>query len=267
MPGKGYFYPSESSAVWHDKFGIRRVAGTCMRKSYLRLTGAPVTNPPDAYNEWIFALGKAVEEILVEQWKQMGIWVENNLKFLDAERSISGEIDVILTEPNGSLFGVEVKSFYGYQATRDLIGNTKVKAAPKTSQLIQAMIYVDQFKDILSYFKMVYYARDSAARNEFDITLVPIDGKRYPAINGEVDSRFSLEDVYERFAILKQYLQAKELPPADFELRWSEEKINQRKELGEVSKSAYEEWQKKKTSIGDWQCRFCPYKVNCWGKK
>lgn len=270
LPRGIHFYPSEGSAKWTDSNGVIRIAGACLRKSYFRCTGAKTDGPNTPYTEWIFALGKHVEEILVEQWKQMGIWVANNLKFYDPVRNVSGEIDVVLSDPDGKPFGVEVKSFYGYQSTRDICGNKSVQARPKTSQLMQTLIYVDQCKDKLDYFKMVYYARDSAARNEFDITLTFDAEKKVhrPTINGIIDYRFTLEDIYNRYDQLAQYILDEEVPAPDFELVWDPEKVEQRKALKEVSKTAYEKWQKNpgKYPIGDWQCRWCNYSHQCWPK-
>lgn len=257
LPRRQAFYPSEASTTWIDSHGINRVAGSCLRRSYFRYTGEVVATPPDPYSEWIFALGISVEKILIEQWKCMGIWVANNIKFYDQERNISGELDSILTEPDGTLYGVEVKSFYGYQATRDLIGNTKVSPAPKTSQLLQTLVYIDQCKNLVDYFKMVYYARDSANRTQFDITLTQDGEFQRPTVNGVIDYRFTMEDIYDRYALLAEYVAQHEIPPRDYEIAWDPKKIEERKAIGEVSKTAYEAWKKNNKSIGDWQC-FAP---------
>jgi len=266
LPREPHFYPSEASAVWVDKNGLTRVAGACLRSCWYRYTGKVEAAPTSPYTQWIFALGKHVEMILVEEWKQMGIWIDNNLKFFDKEKNVSGELDVILIEPDtGQLYGVEVKSFYGYMATRDICGNKSVKGRPKVSQLMQTLIYADQCKDFLPYFKMVYYARDAADRREFDITIT--DGNK-PTIDGEVDTRFTMDDIYDRFATLLDYVDQEEPPPRDFEIVWGPDKVESFKAAGEVSKSAYEKWKKNPAlnPIGDWQCRYCSYANTCWNK-
>lgn len=272
LPRGKHFYPSESSARWIDSHGISRVAGTCLRQAWYRLSGKFKPSEKDPYGMWIFALGKHVEEILVEQWKEMGVWIANNVRFYDAERNISGEVDCVLIDPeSGEKYCVEVKSFYGYMATRDLCGNTKVTARPKTSQMLQALIYVDQGRKhgLWNYVKMVYYARDSAARNEFDLTLVEDGELLRPAVDGVIDYRFTMDDIYDRYEELKAAHEAGVPPPRDFELSWDTEKVNQRKAIGEVSKTAYEKFCKspKKNPIGDWQCRYCGYAEHCWSDK
>jgi hypothetical protein len=268
LPRTNFFYPSEASVEWIDQYGIKRVAGTCLRQSYFRLTKQVDAIPPDPYSEWIFALGKAVEEILVEQWKQMGIWVANNVKFFDPIHLISGEIDVVCTDPEGKPFGVEVKSFYGYHATKELCGAKGQEGRPKTSQLLQSLLYVDICKKhgVLEYFKMIYKARDSASEAEFDIDIIDDNGAKHPTINGNVDHRFTVNDIYSRYQKLQQYIDNKEVPNNDFEISWDLRKIDERRQIGEVSKTAYEKWEKnpKRDPIGDWQCRYCPFKKVCW---
>ena len=119
LPRKPAWYPSEASVSWVDSNGETQIRGTCMRAAYFRYTGifSEHRKPHDAYTMWIFALGKAVEEILVEQYKQMGIWVDNNVKFYDPERNISGEVDIFLEDPETKkLIVTECKSFFGYYA-------------------------------------------------------------------------------------------------------------------------------------------------------
>jgi Holliday junction resolvase-like predicted endonuclease len=231
------------------------------------MTDGDKAEPNSPYTEWIFALGNAVEQILVEQWKQMGIWVANNVKFYDKERNISGEVDVILRNPEtGGLVVAEVKSLYGYHAVRDVVkGTRKIVPRPKTSQLLQAVIYADYFKDTVECVKMVYYARDSAARREYDITLVQSGetGRHHPCIDGQVDDRFTLEDIYDRYEELREHLENGVLPPRDYEKEFSPEKIEQFRKLGDVSKTAYEEWKKGKSVPGDWQCRYCNFSSIC----
>lgn len=270
LPRGLHFYPSEASAKWVDHHGIHRVAGQCLRQSWYRITGNIGASTPDAYSEWIFALGKAVEEILVEQWKQMGIWVANNVKFYDTERNLSGELDVVLSEPDGTLFGAEIKSFYGYNATKDIMGNKSAIGKPKTSQLLQCLVYVDLCKrlNIIQYFKMVYYARDSASRKEFDIGLLQDGEFLRPTINNVIDYRFTMEDIYDRYEELAEYVRTNQTPPRDFDLVWDADKVNQRYAIGEVAETKFQKWQKKPTQnpIGDWQCRYCGYTQHCWNK-
>lgn len=270
MPGNQFFNPSAASVAWEDMYGMQKVSGACLRQSWYRYMGVEGAKDNTAYSEWIFALGKAVEEILVEQWKMMGCWVANNVKFYDLERNLSGEIDVVISDPDNKLVTVEVKSFYGYMATKEICGSPKQVGKPKISQLLQTLIYVDMCKKyhIADYAKMIYYARDSAARAEFDIDLVEQNGVHYPTINGVIDYRFTLEDIYKRYEQLQYYLDTKQLPPRDYELVYSPEKMKQLGQTGQLSKTVWEAFQKnpkrKDAQAGDWECRYCPFTNICW---
>ena len=258
-----------------------------MRNSFFRYKKlfGEIASPYDAYTQWIFATGKGVEEILVEQWKQAGIWVDNNVDFYIPERGIHGEIDCVLRDPNtGENFGVEVKSFAGYNATVGIMGNKYTPGKPKDSQLLQTLVYTHTFREKLPYFKMIYYARDTGERKEYDITLVSdaSDGteRLRPAIDGKPDPRFTMDDVWGRYERLAQYEAEGIIPPPDYSKRWSAEKIERRWALGEslkqnprsrnneVAKTRYADWKRnpEKNPIGDWQCNYCKYAEVCWGE-
>jgi hypothetical protein len=267
LPRPSTFYPSEASVSWTDSNGIKRTAGACLRQVWYRLTAQPGFIKPDAYAQWIFALGKAVEAILIEEWKQMGVWVDNNVKFYNEDTNISGEIDAFLTEPGGVLHAVEVKSFAGYQAKKEIIGNKGCAGAPKVSQMLQALIYTDLGRTLkrFNYTKMVYYARDTGDRTEFDIDLVDTNGHLHPLVNGKIDSRFTMQDIYDRYALLKEYWDSKQMPPRDYDINYDIDKVHLHQSVGDISKTAFEDWKKNpaKNPIGDWQCRYCGYRNIC----
>jgi CRISPR/Cas system-associated exonuclease Cas4 (RecB family) len=270
LPRLHSLYPSEASVVYPVPGGSMKTEGKCLRSVYYRIIGEEVPTQADPYSEWIFATGKGVENILIEYWKCMGIWVDNNVKFFDAKRNISGEIDVILSEPDGTLFGVECKSFAGYSATKEVIGNFHQPGKPKTSQLLQTLIYVDLCRElgIIDYFKMIYYARDSGQRREYNISLTEDGGQWRPTIDGIIDYRFTMQDVYDRYALLNDYVENKILPPRDYELVYSDEKIEGLNKLGEIAKTKYDKCKNnhEKNPIGDWECRYCNYCKVCWQK-
>jgi len=285
MPRRASWYPSEASVEWVDEHGEHRVAGGCARASYFRYKKlfGDVAADYDAYTQWIFATGKGVENILVEQWKEAGIWVANNVDFYDPDRGIHGEIDAILHDPvRDEDFGVEVKSFAGYNATVGIMGNKTIAGTPKDSQYLQTLVYRSAFDGQLPYFKMIYYARDSGERTQYDIDLISdastgVELHR-PTINGVPDKRFTMEDIYERYDRLAEYERQNEIPPADYSAAWDAKKIERRYAIGnslkknarsrntEVAKTRYDNWKRNPTAnpIGDWQCNFCRWKPVCF---
>lgn len=62
------------------------------------------------------------------------------------------------------------------------------------------------------------------------------------------------------------------LPPADYQYRYSDQKIEAGASKGLIGQTKYKEWKTWKNGkrrkagvpiIGDWQCRYCPYKYPC----
>jgi len=266
-----HFYPSEASVQAYDKHGDMVTYGNCLRKSYFRCSGEYEGSPYDARTQFIFAMGNAVEDLLVEQWKQMGIWVANSVKWINKETNVSGELDAILREPGtGQQYGVEVKSFYGYFAEKELFGNKSQKGFPKMGQLLQTLCYAEHFRDRLPYFRLAYFGRDSVLRRTFKIELQDEGDVTYPVIDGEPLKSFSMNDVTARYKKLADCLETKTVPPGDFELRYPDWKVEDFFKKGKVAKTNYEKFKKgkldKNKPLGDWECNYCQFKQVCWQK-
>lgn len=267
-PYKGSFRPSEASVVYFDEDGDKVTEGGCLRAAFYRLKGFEAA-PDDARAQMIFAMGNAVESFLVEQWKQMGIWVDNDVRFFNADYGfpLKGALDTILVEPpDAKLYGVEVKSFYGYYATREIMGNSKVKGKPKMGYLMQALIYSQIFRKELYCFRLVFMARDDPSQHRtFKIELHEEDGLTYPKVDGEVWRQFTVEDILDRYRKLQEYLDKDELPPRDYEDAYSDEKIEDLFSRGKLSKAKYTAHTKGK-KVGDWNCAYCRYRDQCYKK-
>jgi CRISPR/Cas system-associated exonuclease Cas4 (RecB family) len=265
LPRGIHYYPSEASVTWVDSHENPCVSGSCLRKSFFRATGREGAEGYDAYMQWIFALGKAVEKILVEEWKQMGILVANNIRFYDAEHNISGEVDVIVRDHKGNNVCIEAKSFYGYYAEKEICGNYKKQGRPKDSHLLQLLVYLYKCRDHFPYGKLMYKARDSDKRAEFDVKLHDVEGglTRF-SVNGVLDYRFTIEDIFSRYKLLDDHVKSMTIPENDFELVWDAEKVERKFQLGEVGKTKYNNWKSKKEKLGDWQCRYCNYTKVCF---
>jgi hypothetical protein len=258
-------YPSEASVVIKDKEGFEHTEGTCLRAAFMRSTGKVTPAPTEARGERIMSVGKTIEQWFIERWKEMGIWVDNNVKFYWPEYNISGELDVILAEPmTGDPFGVECKTFYGYDAAKTIFGSKWKPGFPKINQLLQALVYTYHFRDRLKYFKMVYMDRSDTRHKEFKIEVTEFEGKWWPVVDGKRVTEFSINDVLERYKMLNHYIDNDVMPPRDYELYWDPARVEREKENGNVSKTAYADWKKGKRKLGDWQCRYCPYKNPCW---
>src|SRR3990167_3171781 len=206
VPSKHY-YPSEASVISKDSDGDSIVLGACQRASYFRVT-LPFGEGerPSARMEYIFAQGKMIENWLVEQWKRMGIFEANSVRFQIPEYNISGELDVVIREPpppagDGKLAIVEIKTIYGYNATKEIFGNKSTVGQPKPQNLLQTLIYLYAFQDKFEHAKLIYVARDNPTnRREFRIELSKDSaGILWPVIDGQVKSDYSVQDILKRY--------------------------------------------------------------------
>jgi len=264
-----HLYPSEASVEVPQPDGSTKIIGGCHRAAWLRMTGVAKTNPSDAFGLRVMGVGIQVENWLQSEWKGMGILVASNKKFYWAEHNISGELDAVLTEPDtGIMYGVEVKSFYGYYAGKQILGNKSQKGEPKETQLLQTLVYAYYFKDRLPYFRMFYMERGDGQVKEFIISVKEVGGVWYPVIDGQLQSLYSMDDVIERYQMLNEYVNNENLPPRDYDKIWTNARVEMEREHDNIGKTRYAKWQKdkKKYPIGDWNCQYCNYKEFCYEK-
>lgn len=271
------FYPTEASAEYRDLSQASErtvIVGKCIRAAFYRCSGmfedAKVETTPR--REIIFSMGKLLEMGVVEYFKQMGLWIDNNIKIFDTDRKISGEIDVFIRDPRtNSIIGVEIKTYYGYSAEKQIEGNYHNKGAPKIEHVLQAALYLDHVQNSLKLpvrqFKILYINRGTGHMSEFNLTLEVREGQVYVAINDEIMGDFPMASVYQRYSLLAQYLASKEIPPPDYMLHYPPNLIEEKRMKGDISDSAYKNYKRNpnKYPIGDWQCGYCDFKKVCWG--
>ena len=154
-------------------------------------------------------------------------------------------------------------------AEKEIMGNKGKKGFPKMNQLLQTLIYLNHFRDKLPYFRMAYFARDSVKRKTFKIELEQEGKILYPKVEGEVVRTFSVQDILARYKDLSHHLEIQVVPANDFELQYSDDKIEDFFKKEKVAKTKYQKWKSKKLGkyeyIGDWQCSYCKMKNICWG--
>lgn len=276
------FYPSAASCVSETD---GEIIGSCIRENYYRCAGYEPSDKDTAYSQYIFAAGKVWENWIIEQFKQMGLFLGNNIKFVDLERYISGEIDLVLKDPAdpSKKLIVEIKTWYGYDATKDILGTAYQHPRPKDSNLLQAFIYLGQFIGQIEKDILLYLSRENQSRNQFQVEMIEKDGKHYPKITtfwqksntsdktfSYIDWRISLEAIYSRYDQLMNYLKNGILPKGDFRHSYTPDEIEQRHKDGLISKTAYEKWQKDKDAfaLGHWKCRqYCSFRTMCLRQK
>lgn len=275
-------YPSSVSIETNLPNTGKQILGTCNRAEFYKKTNVPVSDPNTSYTEFIFLMGKEVENMLVEVWKKMGVWVANSERFTGhiLNLPVSGELDVVIRNPEtNGLIGIECKSCYGYAAQKEIFGSKTDPGYPKISNLMQAFIYAYIFRpgnglrSELEMVKLVYFARDSMSMTEFNITAGRYeDGATtdyYAEVNGKVDERISLQKIVNRQIELTKYLEANELPPRDFSIKYTNEQIENLYKDGMISESAFSKFKKGRDTTlanrpGDWQCAYCNHRSKCY---
>ena len=273
--GSGVFWPSSSSVSFTNEFGEEEIAGKCMRSEYWSILGEPSTNKTNARSMRIWNYGNNVEDCELKGAKLAGIHRSDGTSFVHELTSglrVRGRVDGIY-EIQGTTVGVEYKSGYGPWFRRNQLGlgyDGRVMKSdpgkPRESNVLQTMLYLDHFKHI-KVFVLIYLDRGDGAWREYKVRL---DEEGHATIEGAVDDRFTVGDIYKRFEELQVYVDKKEVPPPDFEPFYSDERVEVLRERETLTKKAYELHQKFKNKkrggkrAGYFLCNgYCPYEKLC----
>ena len=255
------FSVTDGSIVVKDENGKERVIGKCLRRLHNEYNKVPPTDMRSPYDERVMQIGKAVEVAEVDNYKRMRILKGQDVKYNallpGTPVLITGESEaVVLDEDTGKDVGVEIKTVYGRGVTE-----IKRKQRPKDDHLVQVCLYLWMNHLELKEYRLIYIGRDQPFDEEFTVTL---------SENGEVIvnekwvTGVTVEGILNRFRHFLGFLERKEVPPKDFRLEYTDDEIEQLYKNKEVSKSAYEKWKGGKRIIGDWQCRSCNWRSDCW---
>ena len=274
LGGSPTLYPSQASALASDG----SIIGKCMRSAYYEKTGVTKTNPVDEAVSLMAYMGNQIEDGLTDICKDIGLWAANSVKFRDD--LISGEIDVILRVPgffnkdgkwtDEYLINVECKSCSGYYINKEVYGywsgrganRTKVPGRPKDAHLMQSAIYADKTRDNpgCKGTIIIYFSRDESKMTQFHIVVTP-EGLIY--IDGILDDRFTMEDMYKRYRTLKGHIDRAEMPPMEFKHTYSDLEVKTLHDTKVVSKSAYDTHCNGKRPYRDQQCNYCGHRDLC----
>jgi hypothetical protein len=264
-PRRG-FYPSEASCVVTNSLGQEEIVGRCLREVYWKWHGEPETNTVSAQTERKFLLGKYVEIAEIDVMKRAGIFVDNNVKWVSKYLGMSGEVDAVVRLPNLGIVGIELKSVWGYNGVKGVITSSRnVQFFPKLSHLMQVMSYAYHFTYESSYkmpiFKIVYIARGSTETGEHTIR---VNENGQPLVNGELYHKITIGGMKERIDLFMEYVENQELPPRDFDYKYSRDKVALMADNKLLNKTDTAVFERGKTpTIADFQCRYCNYLNKC----
>ena len=189
--------------------------------------------------------------------------------------------------------GIEVKSKWGYGAKMVMQGNkssTYEHGYPQIEHLMQTALYLhtrkafEEFHDVeIPYFVICYISRDNGLHKSFRVELSDgydgriivkdMDGNELkPKAEKSLDwgvqaqqMELTIDMMRERFLMQIENLKSDTPPPRDFDLRYSDDKAEQKFNMGELSKTKFNEHGKKPLAeIGDWNCSYCDWKGVCY---
>ena len=290
-----FFHPSSVSVEKNDK-GYREVVGSCLREQFFRIKDETPTNTTEPDYMISAMLGDKISELIVNlidtHGFKMGLQrlaVEHS--FYDPRINVSGRTDIIAwdfvaNEP----VGIEIKSVGQYKASMTI-------DSPDDCHVMQSILYLDYYRNFMPSTQKVpkkwYIWYVSRTENwsikgkkhgspmtmawDFHITL---DNMGIPTVHTATSSKerkdLSVANIHKRFEQLAAYLSTDTLPPRDFDLEYSEEKIVTLFQLDliqrKMDKEKIEKWMKKGATpgklnlqLGDFECKTCAWKDKCWG--
>lgn len=278
-------YPSSASVTYVEDGRVMH-SGGCLRGSWYRLKKVKKTEPSKPGLMMKANLGKWAEEGIVEKVKEMGFWIDNNVKFFQPEYIMSGELDFIIQDPEQRKIGIEMKTFYGPYANKEYCGTpprkykTKgfkpgVPGRPKEGHMLQALIYCWEYiykLKLLDEYRIFYLERGDGHRVEFELGFDNEKQAWYRQVEGPYWSYFEpgkknlpygIYDINKDSERLIRYVRENKLPPRCYKLEYEPEEVEWRFEKGLISESKYKKWKTKKEKLGDFMCSYCDWCSKC----
>lgn len=270
------FYPSSASCEWEED-GIKIATGGCLRQQAYLAAQIPETNPISPDNAIKAYFGNWMHMGLVEATKRAGIWRGDEVRFFrpatDELPPLSGRGDQFVPHPDtGRPVGAEYKTIDGYYAIKACLGDD---GRPKEDHVLQSLVCLDYYSQWgVDLWILYYVARGDGSRRGYTVeigedTQAIVTGPNFR----ESWDRINMRSVNERWKRLQTHLKKKELPPRDYAMQWSNDRILLEYRKGRLNKTdttaVKKRIEKNETEgtlleKGDWNCRFCSFANLCW---
>lgn len=273
-----YLYPSEAMSYSTED---GKPIGACIRQVWFNKKKAPISNPKNSYNNFIFEAGHMWEDWLVKQYTELGIYLDRNIKLVDNDLSISCEIDILHKNPETDEIEVtECKQYNGsnHYAAKDLLGTHGTLPKPKDQNLLQCVKYLMVLaKYNIKKVNLIYLDRScSHFYNNKQFTIYINDGTIYydtyfanELMTIEV-TEFNVASLLEKDQALLKLLEMNYAPDPDYFVSYTPETLELDYERGNVTKTTYNKIKKGEINLedsGSWLCRYCSFgKNNLTGK-
>jgi CRISPR/Cas system-associated exonuclease Cas4 (RecB family) len=252
--------------------------------------------PASAYSQWIWRAGELYEQYCIDLAKESGIYVAEQVSIYIPDFNVSGKIDLITINPDtGKYHIVEVKSVYGFNANSVMGTDSQRKngslGEPRDSHLMQLGLYQAWYGNANEDFAealLVYGARDTGRYAEYLVTVEKLEDEKHyihyqpnsPCSGPKIKTEISIESILLNYKGIEDAIATGVFPERDYDLLYSEEKIESMYQAGLLTKTDKAQHEKRQAQIaegkkrivkpvekGDWQCRFCEYKDICYDKE
>jgi hypothetical protein len=309
-------WPSEASAFILNEYGESEIIGKCRRANYFRYLMDlwnfqhdeesselnqqqeiikqiyKNSKEPDPYLKWIWKQGEIYEQYCVDLAKESGVFIATQVSLYIPKLNVSGKIDLVVIDPETHKYHiVEVKSVYGFNAN-SVIGTPGERkkgelGKPRESHLMQIGLYQWWYGNVTDNFAeglLVYGSRDTGRFGEYKVTVERVDDKDWifyqgncPNVTDKINSGISIQSICEQYSYIQKCVKEFIVPERDYDLLYSEEKIDLLYQRGLLNKAETERYEKRKLQVesgkdklnkaiekGDWQCDLCQYKDICY---
>lgn len=305
-------WPSEASAIITNEYSETKVIGKCRRSNFFRYLMDSYnfneeklnvdieivkeiyknSSEPDPYIKWIWKQGEIYEQYCVDLAKEAGVFIATQVSIYIPRINVSGKIDLVVIDPTTHKYHiVEVKSVYGFNANSVMGTDSERRKGelgkPRDSHLMQIGLYQWWYGNTTDNFGeglLVYGSRDTGRFAEYKITVEKEDGKDWIFYQGncpnntpKTNSGISIQSICEQYQYILDCMENNKLPERDYDLVYSDEKIDLLYSRGQLNKTETTQYEKRKAQIeegkdrinkqiekGDWQCDLCQYRKFCY---
>lgn len=269
------FYLNPSSSMSYSSIDGSPI-GACIKQVWLDKKNYPITNPITTYNEYIFEAGRLWEKWLIDQYKSMGIYLDNSVKIVDNELGISGEIDILHKNPeDNSIEVTECKTYNGSfsYVTSEVLGTDKEPPKPKDSYLLQCVTYLLILRKYnISKINLIYLDRSVSKIWNHKQFLIYLDGNKIyydtyfknKLITIEED-RFTIDNILEKNQVLFELLESDYVPDPDYKLMYTLESLKEDHSKGLITTTEFNKVMKGNKDVSEvcsWQCAYCKFGKN-----
>lgn len=325
-------WPSEASAIIKNKWGEEEVVGKCRRATFFRYAThsfefypeldhlRPLVQElktkavePERYLRWIWEAGKLFEEQQINLSKSCGIYVEDQVRVFIKEYNLSGSMDLIIVNPQTYAKSiVEIKSVYSFGGNQ-VMGTpyerrVGVIGVPRDSNLMQIALYdwfFAQERSDFEHSRLLYGDRGTGRDAEFGIETKQIEDTIHifywgisPNYSKKILSPITINSIInDGYQYIIDHLMAGTIPPRDFELEYSQERIKtlydrdlvsekkdqkltkkERERIEKIEQRKVEDAERikngknplkplKPVTKGDWHCQNCKFIEVCYNTK